>query len=953
MGTKITSNETECKACSSLGPQERLNYFTGQFLAERDFRTEQDYHIGKRLQHNKYLHGWGSVCGLKLTEHPNPDCRNRFVILEPGLALDCCGREIVVPEKVYVDITKYAAQAGTADSVSTVIPPINRDFIGVKKDYAHLANVVETHVPEVTNVTNVTNVTDAVKQHLLISLCYNECKTEYVPSLYSECGCVENQCEANRVHEGFKISVELVDKLPEEPSREAVGVDLKWLSTINLENAIRTAFDPGDHRLYVLNNANKGQIMVYDTEHYCLLRTIDIAGKGVDLAISPTGDYLYVVRRIIVAGHQIEKENKSKKDVILKPGFIKYDYTLRVIDVKNADKTINDLDLNAGSGKPIISVIAADGKVCTLDPNGDKKKVIVWKTLINTKSVDQAKPVTDPNSPIFAELETGSDPKDIAVSADGTWLFVAEAADSDKFIKAAKIDTLTSSPLILKISLASGERPVSVAVSGDSRRLFAATDTKKVRAFHIPQLPLAQNQVFTEIGEGVSVGDYDPVDLAVSPSGRWAYALVKDSDSNGWVRPISAAKMENDPSYAVGAAVQTVSLPEAIIASPDGRDLFVAGTGAEEQCGGVSIIEVHEKACEEIFWQSLDGCPDCGDDICVPLAAIHDYKENQAINDSDIDNRVRPLVPSTEMLRQAILCALRGGGTQGPEGPQGPAGKDGKDGKDGTNGKNGLPGAEGKPGPAGPGLEKELTQINALSWVHDGGSPLVSIWSSQMQLAKMPIGSGIVIGFSNSVTFPQKNKDRVFEVLVEQNQDQNRDEGLQCWCAISGTVVPVDVQTDPSNPEQITAAVAVDGPAAKGAAFMFDPKTKIGESVLGSAGKNLWIKLRGDFVKDEQGRAIDAEFVRGELPTGDRPTKGKPGSEYGIQGGLFESWFSTCKKININDPKADLTSLCDITPQLAKKIKEHKSFKTVDDFFKFLKENGVEGCEKYRNCISV
>ena len=47
-------------------------------------------------------------------------------------------------------------------------------------------------------------------------------------------------------------------------------------------------------------------------------------------------------------------------------------------------------------------------------------------------------------------------------------------------------------------------------------------------------------------------------------------------------------------------------------------------------------------------------------------------------------------------------------------------------------------------------------------------------------------------------------------------------------------------------------------------------------------------RLRGDFVIDETGRAVDAEFVRAELPTGDRPA----GSEYGIQGGLFESWFT-------------------------------------------------------------
>jgi hypothetical protein len=32
---------------------------------------------------------------------------------------------------------------------------------------------------------------------------------------------------------------------------------------------------------------------------------------------------------------------------------------------------------------------------------------------------------------------------------------------------------------------------------------------------------------------------------------------------------------------------------------------------------------------------------------------------------------------------------------------------------------------------------------------------------------------------------------------------------------------------------------------------------------------------------------VDGEFVRAELPPGDRPA----GSDVGIQGGLFESWF--------------------------------------------------------------
>jgi hypothetical protein len=51
---------------------------------------------------------------------------------------------------------------------------------------------------------------------------------------------------------------------------------------------------------------------------------------------------------------------------------------------------------------------------------------------------------------------------------------------------------------------------------------------------------------------------------------------------------------------------------------------------------------------------------------------------------------------------------------------------------------------------------------------------------------------------------------------------------------------------------------------------------------------DLFVKLRGDFVLDQRKRAIDAEFARAELSTGDRPS----GSPLGIQGGTFESWFT-------------------------------------------------------------
>ncbi len=68
----------------------RINYYEGQVLTAADFRDEQDYHNGKRRLLNRCLHGSGVVCGLDVS------ILDRSVRIEPGLALDCCGREIYV-----------------------------------------------------------------------------------------------------------------------------------------------------------------------------------------------------------------------------------------------------------------------------------------------------------------------------------------------------------------------------------------------------------------------------------------------------------------------------------------------------------------------------------------------------------------------------------------------------------------------------------------------------------------------------------------------------------------------------------------------------------------------------------------------------------------------------------------------------------------------------------------
>ena len=75
-----------------MAEMKRVNYFTYQFLVEKDFDDEQAYHVGMRRSHNRALHSWGVVEGLEVSASGAQE-----VTISPGMAIDREGREIVLP----------------------------------------------------------------------------------------------------------------------------------------------------------------------------------------------------------------------------------------------------------------------------------------------------------------------------------------------------------------------------------------------------------------------------------------------------------------------------------------------------------------------------------------------------------------------------------------------------------------------------------------------------------------------------------------------------------------------------------------------------------------------------------------------------------------------------------------------------------------------------------------
>ena len=76
---------------------ERLHYYERQFLGATDFEAAQTYQRNMRRRHSLGHHTLGIVVGLELVERPaEGDAKAVDVFVQPGLAIDGYGREILV-----------------------------------------------------------------------------------------------------------------------------------------------------------------------------------------------------------------------------------------------------------------------------------------------------------------------------------------------------------------------------------------------------------------------------------------------------------------------------------------------------------------------------------------------------------------------------------------------------------------------------------------------------------------------------------------------------------------------------------------------------------------------------------------------------------------------------------------------------------------------------------------
>jgi hypothetical protein len=92
-------------------PIQRPSFFEGQILAPGDLSQDVDYGRGQRARHDRVLHEWGIADGLRLSSAGRTATDGTAYVeasLEPGLAIDGTGREIVVATTTLLDPNQFA-----------------------------------------------------------------------------------------------------------------------------------------------------------------------------------------------------------------------------------------------------------------------------------------------------------------------------------------------------------------------------------------------------------------------------------------------------------------------------------------------------------------------------------------------------------------------------------------------------------------------------------------------------------------------------------------------------------------------------------------------------------------------------------------------------------------------------------------------------------------------------
>jgi hypothetical protein len=129
--TTCCNGHGDYAGCESIPALTRPTYFFGQMLGQPEFRAEHDYLARKLELVTRYGIGHGVACGLNVTfEHRRRvDCPSDkpthewWLLIAPGIAIDCAGKLIVVRQPVERRLTDLLSVASKPSGLVGDAPP--------------------------------------------------------------------------------------------------------------------------------------------------------------------------------------------------------------------------------------------------------------------------------------------------------------------------------------------------------------------------------------------------------------------------------------------------------------------------------------------------------------------------------------------------------------------------------------------------------------------------------------------------------------------------------------------------------------------------------------------------------------------------------------------------------------------------------------------------------------
>ena len=163
-----------------LDPHKRVCYSTGLVLGVDEFLQEQTYFAARDENHNRLMHGYGTVWGLHV--HVRSTAGGPEIVVEPGAAVDPQGRLICVDQAQCSRINAWLET-----NSSTVLEQIDS-----------LPGPVS----------------------LYVVLCHRECKTDLVPVPGGPCRSADEAQTPSRLADDFEL--QLVIEPPSQIEHEAL-----------------------------------------------------------------------------------------------------------------------------------------------------------------------------------------------------------------------------------------------------------------------------------------------------------------------------------------------------------------------------------------------------------------------------------------------------------------------------------------------------------------------------------------------------------------------------------------------------------------------------------------------------------------------------------------------------------------------------------------------------------